>query len=134
VPRPAPAPGIPEEHPGWLGAATRIDSGRLVVTEVRRGTPAFAGGLAVEDELLAIDDFRVPADRLPERLKAYRPGDRVTLLVARRERLVHLDVQLGRDPGEGWRLQVDPEATPEQRQRLAAWLAGAPTASAPSAP
>ena len=134
VPRPAPAPGIPEEHPGWLGAATRIDSGRLVVTEVRRGTPAFAGGLAVEDELLAIDDFRVPPDRLPERLKAYRPGDRVTLLVARRERLVHLDVQLGRDPGEGWRLQVDPEATPEQRQRLAAWLAGAPTASEPSAP
>ena len=124
APTPAPTPGIPEEPPGWLGATTRVDNGRLVVTEVRRGTPAHAAGVAVEDEILALDDYRVPPDRLPERLKAYRPGDSVTLLVARRERLVRLDAQLGRDPGEGWRLQVDPEATEEQRQRLAAWLAG----------
>lgn len=123
-PKPAPTPGIPEESPGWLGATTRVDNGRLVVAEVRRGTPAFDAGLSVDDELLALDEYRIPPDRFPERLKAYRPGDRVTLLVARRERLVQVEAQLGRDPGEGWRLQVDPEATEEQRKRLAAWLAG----------
>ena len=121
---PPPCPPPPEEKPGWLGAQTRSDNGRLVVVEVRRGTPAFDGGLSAEDELLAIDDFRVPPDRLAERLKAYRPGERVSLLVARRERLLRLDVQLGEEPGEGWRLQVDPAATPEQRARLDAWLAG----------
>jgi predicted metalloprotease with PDZ domain len=121
---PPAVPSPPDEKPGWLGAQTRVDNGRLLVLEVRRGTPAFDAGLSTDDELLAIDDFRVPPDRLAERLKAYRPGDRVTLLVARRERLLRLDAQLGEDPGDGWRLQVDPAATPEQRAQLAAWLAG----------
>jgi predicted metalloprotease with PDZ domain len=101
-----------------------VDGARLLVTEVRRGTPAFDAGLMVEDEILALDDYRVPADRVAERLKAYRPGDPVTLLVARRERLVRLDARLGADPGEGWRLEVDPRATEEQRRHLAAWLSG----------
>lgn len=123
----AAAPPPPEEKPGWLGAQTRVADGRLLVTEVRRGTPAHDAGLTPDDELLAIDDFRIPPDRLAERLRSYRPGDPVTLLVARRERLLRLDVRLGEDPGEGWRLQVDPAATPEQRARLEAWLA--PTSS-----
>jgi len=42
--------------------------------------------------------------------------------VARREKLVRLDARLGEDPGEGWRLQVRPDATEEQQERLAAWL------------
>ncbi len=125
LPPALPAAGVPPaEKPGWLGAATRLDSGRLLVTEVRRGTPAFDGGLSVDDELLAIDDFRVPPDRLGERLGHYRPGDHVNLLVARRERLLRLEVALGEDPGESWRLAADPRATTEQRARLAAWLAG----------
>jgi predicted metalloprotease with PDZ domain len=119
-----PCPPPPEEKPGWLGVTTKVENGRLMIAEVRRGTPAHDAGLSTDDELIAIDDFRVPADRLAERLQSYRPGDRVSLLVARRERLLPLDATLGEDPGEGWRLQVDPAATPEQRARLAAWLAG----------
>jgi predicted metalloprotease with PDZ domain len=129
-----PCPPPPEEKPGWLGATTRVDGGRLVVTEVRRGTPAYDAGLSADDELLAIDDYRVVAEKLGERLQAYRPGDRVSLLVARRERLLRLDAQLGEDPGEGWKLQVDPAATPEQRARLEAWLAGSTPSSSPSGP
>ena len=114
----------PAEKPGWLGLQTRVDGGRLVVVEVRRGTPAFDAGISVDDELLAIDDFRVPPTGLAERLAFYRPGDRITVVVARRERLLRLDAVLGEDPGEGWRLAVDPRATDEQRARLAAWLGG----------
>jgi predicted metalloprotease with PDZ domain len=125
----APTPAIaepsasPGEKPGWLGMLTRIDGGRLVVAEVRRGTPAFDAGLDVEDELIAMDDLRVPPDRLLERLAAYRPGDEVSLLVARRERLLRLEAVLGEDPGDGWRLAPDPGATEEQRARLTEWLA-----------
>jgi len=140
-PPPPPAPALPPppaEKPGWLGVLTRIDNGRLIVIEVRRGTPAYDAGISVDDELLAIDDFRLPPDRLAERLAVYRPGDRVTVLVARRERLIRLDALLGEDPGEGWRLAADPRASDEQRSRLNAWLAGAavpsPTVSSTSAP
>ena len=61
----------------WLGAATRNDAGRLVVRVVRRDTPAFAAGLNVDDEILAIDDVRVRADGLAARLEQYKPSDKV---------------------------------------------------------
>ena len=108
----------------WLGATTRNDDGRLVVSQVRRETPAFAAGINVDDEILAIDDFRVRADQLPGRLDLYRPGDRVTLLLARRERLLRLPVTLGTEPARAWRLEVEPGITDAQRARLLAWLNG----------
>ncbi|HEY8551519.1 MAG TPA: PDZ domain-containing protein [Vicinamibacterales bacterium] len=105
----------------WLGAATRNDGGRLVITQVRRGTPAFDAGLDADDEIIAINDFRVRADQLPQRLEMYRPGETVSMLVARRDELRRFDVTLGREPDETWRLEVRPDVTPEQETRLRAW-------------
>ncbi len=105
-----------------LGASTRVDNGRLVVTVVRRGTPAHDAGLNTDDEILAIDDVRVRADGLVARMDQYRVGDTVRLLVARRDRLVTLDVTLGAEPGRPWRLQPKPDATAGQTARLTAWL------------
>ena len=44
---------------------------------VPRDTPAWTAGLNVDDEIVAIDDFRVRADQLDERLEAYKPGQKV---------------------------------------------------------
>ena len=118
----------PEEkgdgEPGaWLGFETRLEEGLLKVNKVRRGTPAHAAGVNVDDEVLAIDDFRVPPQGLDERLKAYRPGDRVSLLVSRREKLIRLEVTVGEKPNEdAWKLEVDSDASAKQQARLAAWL------------
>ena len=106
----------------WLGANTRIDNGRLVVTSVRRETPAYAAGVNVDDEILAIDDVRVRPDGLAARLEQYAPGQRINLLVGRRDRLTRLEVNLGLDPGRPWRLEVDPTASEAQKSRLIAWL------------
>jgi predicted metalloprotease with PDZ domain len=101
-----PAVVPPGEKPkAWIGAATRNDTGRLIVTQVRRQTPAFAAGLDADDEILAIDDVRVRADGLDRRLEQYSPGDRVSLLVARRDRLSRLDLTLGAEPLRTWRLE-----------------------------
>jgi len=106
----------------WLGATTRNDAGRLVVSQVRRGTPVHAAGLNVDDEILAIDDVRVRADGLVGRLDQYRPGEKVSVLVARRDRLMRLDVTLGAEPGRRWRLEPVADATDEQKKRLSAWI------------
>jgi predicted metalloprotease with PDZ domain len=105
-----------------MGASTRNDNGRLVVSLVRRGTPAHQAGVNVDDEILAIDDLRVRADGLVARMDQYKVGDRIRLLVARRDRLVTLDVTLAPEPGRPWRLQPMPDATAEQKARLEAWL------------
>ena len=99
----------------YIGGGTRNDAGRLVVTSVRRGTPASTPGLNVDDEILAIDDVRVRADGLAARLEQYKPGDKIAVLVARRDRLTKLDVTLGAEPGRPWRLEPAPNATAEQK-------------------
>jgi predicted metalloprotease with PDZ domain len=105
--RPADRP--PNGRPkAWIGATTKLDSGRLLVAQVKRHTPAFAAGLNVDDEIVAIDQVRVRADRLDERLDQYAPGDRISLLVARRDRLLPLDVMLDAEPPRTWRLEPRP--------------------------
>ena len=111
-----------EEPSAWLGVKTSQREGRLVVTEVRRGTPGFEAGLNADDEILAIGDFRVPPGGLDDRLSRYRPGDELSLLVARRERLARVEVKAGQKPRESWKLEVDPEAPEETKARRGAWL------------
>jgi predicted metalloprotease with PDZ domain len=111
---------VPEK--AWLGAHTKNDAGRLIVTRIPRGTPAYHYGLSVEDEIIAIDGFRVRADQLSDRLERYRPEEEISILVARREKLIDIPVRLGADPGNAWRLEANPRATPEQRLHLEKWL------------
>ncbi len=105
----------------WLGVVTRTDNGRLVITRVPRETPAFEAGLSVDDEIVAIGEFRVRADQLTTRLDSYRVGDKVSILVARREQLQRFDLTLGEEP-KRWQLELRPDATGAQKQNLEEWL------------
>jgi predicted metalloprotease with PDZ domain len=91
----APPASPSREPPGWLGATTKVQDGRLLVSEIRRGTPAYGSGLNAGDEIVAIDDLRVDPDDLDRRLQNYRPGQRVSLLVARGEMMRRVDLTLG---------------------------------------
>ncbi|HSS48706.1 MAG TPA: PDZ domain-containing protein, partial [Thermoanaerobaculia bacterium] len=113
-----------ELPPGWLGAETEVQNGRLMVTVVKRETPAYEAGLNVGDEILAIGDYRVPPDGLDARLKNYRPGEKATLLVARRDRLTRLPVTFGEKIKGRWKLEPLPTATAEQQEHLDALLHG----------
>ena len=111
------------DHPGGAvaGWATHVDHGRLVVTKVPRDTPAAQSGINVDDEILAIDDFRVRPDQISKRLECYRPGDRVSILLARREVLKRVEVTLGEEPRR-WTLELLAAPTEKHRRNLAAWL------------
>jgi len=122
--KPVPPPVADRPAKTWLGITTRNDNGRLVVTQVQRGSPADVAGINVDDEILAIDDFRVRAERFENRLEQYKPGDKVSVLVARREQLLKVDVPLMSEPVRSWRLEVNPNATEIQRRELEAWLRG----------
>ncbi|HWF11505.1 MAG TPA: PDZ domain-containing protein [Bryobacteraceae bacterium] len=104
-----------------LDCETRVDHGRVIVSKVRRGTPAFRAGLNVDDEIVAIQGFRVRADQLGQRLENYQPGDTIPILIARRERLRTIDLTLGIEPVRR-RLAIRPDATEAQKRNLAGWL------------
>ena len=101
---------------------TRTDNGRLLVSQVQRQTPGWQYGFNVDDEILAIDDYRVLPQHWETRLAHYRPGEQGTVLVARRERLQRLAVTFGAEPSKTWQLALHPDATAAQQTRLAAWL------------
>lgn len=105
-----------------LGAETRVENGRLIVSRVLRGTPAFESGLSVEDEILAIGNFRVRADQLAQRLEAYHPEEKVSILIARREKLMRVDLVLASQPPAKWQLESRPDVTSAQKHHLEAWL------------
>jgi predicted metalloprotease with PDZ domain len=120
--RPKP-PRDGEETPANLGVKTRVDDGRLIVLEVRRGSPAWDGGVAPGDEIVALAGYRAPARDWENRLRSFRPGESAEILVARRERLLPLAITFAAPP-EDLRLEPDPAAQPECKARLESWLAG----------
>lgn len=122
-PEEPPKPGAPPKaDKAWTGLATNVVNGRLLVTAVKRETPGIDAGFNVDDEILAIDDYRVRPDQLAARLEFYKPGDTVSFLVARRDRLVRLETILGKEPAASWKLEADPKATDQQKTHLKAWL------------
>jgi len=103
----------------WLGAKLKAD---LVMESVVTGGPAAGAGLSAGDELLAIGGHRVTRDGL-DRILAGVAAETV-VLVARRGRLVETPLRLTNEPRHVWALEVDPAATREQGEHLAAWLEG----------
>ena len=108
--------------PAGLGLVTRAVDGRLVVAEVRRNTPGYAAGFSVGDEILAVDRVRVGADEWDRRLRLYRAGEDVAVLVARRGRLTDLDVTFGADTELSWELTLRSDPTEAQTDQLDLWL------------
>ncbi len=113
-----------------LGVEADVSSGRLYVAHVVRDGPAARAGVAVCDEILAFDDDRIPPLELAERTGGHRPGETVSLLVARRDRLRRLPLTFGERPRPRGAIEVDPVAGPEQLRHLASWWKGRLVAAA----
>ena len=113
-----------EEKPvkAWLGATTKVEDGRLIVSQIKRATPAFEAGFNVGDEILGVGDDRIPASQWSKRLDAFRPGDEVSVLIARRDRFQRLDVVFGREPERDWVVEPVPDASDAQKARRKTWL------------
>jgi predicted metalloprotease with PDZ domain len=103
-----------------LGVDTRNEAGRLVVAQVRPGTTAYDSGIEADDEIIAIDGFRVTPDQWQSKLQDYRPGDKARLTVARRQRLMTVDVAIEKEPEKPWHLDPDPKAGEAQKEHLKA--------------
>lgn len=115
----------PQERPRreiQTGLTVRTEEGRLLVTAVRRDTPGWTAGVNVSDEIIAVNEIRVAGAEWPSRLERYRDGETVKLLVARRGRLMTIEMQVEDEAPASWALEVNPQATEQQKANLAAWL------------
>jgi predicted metalloprotease with PDZ domain len=118
---------LPEKPRVWFGARTKVDGQRTIVTEVRRGSPAAAGSLDIDDELVAVNDAEV-AGKLDDRLATFAPGSNVTFTILRGGATLRVNLTLEADPAQRWSLALRPDPSRDQASHLRDWLSdGAPS-------
>lgn len=113
----------PKEGSGaYLGADVRDQDGKVVVTAVRRDSPAAHAGLSVEDEIIALDGERVTSRSLREMLESRQPGQPARILFARRGKIAEIEVVLGREMERSFAITPLPDPDELQAEILHSWL------------
>ncbi len=111
-----------DDKPPHLGITVRAERDQVVIKGVEAGSPAERAGLSAGDELLAIDQFRVTADQLDERLRNYQPGAIVTLTTFHQDQLRTCATTLATaKPGRYDIVPID-HPTPSQEKLFFGWL------------
>ncbi|HEV3276222.1 MAG TPA: PDZ domain-containing protein [Terriglobia bacterium] len=110
------------EAPNWgIRAAAGFGGGRdIQVESVDPGSAAAEAGVRVGDVITAVDGkpLSVPLDRLT----GVKAGEQVELQLQRRSRQVSVKFQLGTSTGTRFRIEENPEATPDQVSLRESWL------------
>jgi predicted metalloprotease with PDZ domain len=125
------------DKPGALGIRTRANGDRVVVANVIAGSPAYEGGVNAGDELVAVDGKKIDANNGVERqgqsgfverqgqpslLNDLRAGQRVTLTVFRRERLMNFDLTAGAKPFDHYTITELKDSGEAQNALRDSWL------------
>jgi predicted metalloprotease with PDZ domain len=108
----------------YFGATLFTENNRLLVRNVRAGTPAYDQGINANDEIVALDGMRVTLESFDARLAEKKPGDRVTITLFRNDDLRTFDIKLGGRVVTPYRILPVPNPTSEQRQAYQRWLGG----------
>jgi predicted metalloprotease with PDZ domain len=108
--------------PGTLGIGTRAQGDRVVVASVLAGLPAYEGGVNTGDELVAIDGRKIDANSVNSVMAELQTGQKVALLVFRRERLMTFDLTAAIRPFDRYTISEMKEATDAQKELRKGWL------------
>ncbi|GAB2535377.1 PDZ domain-containing protein [Rufibacter soli] len=99
-----------------LGAAISTTSGKPMVTIVTRNGSAWQAGLNVNDEIIAMNGYRV-TDDINKSIPAYEVGDVLELVISRGGQVMIIPVKLLKDQTVKYR--ADKVATPTEAQEKA---------------
>ncbi|RMH86163.1 MAG: M61 family peptidase [Calditrichaeota bacterium] len=113
-------PSRPEVYVGWHLTG---DERETRIQSVEPDSPAFLAGLDIDDILLAIDGRRTHVHNVEALLRRYKPGDRITVTVFRRERLREFSLELKGGNNRVLMIGFAENLSPEQLQVLRGWLA-----------
>lgn len=124
--------GSKTDQPGALGIRTRANGDRVVVANVIAGLPAYESGVNSGDELVAINGEKIDASNGVERqgrpssdsiLNDARAGQRVTLTVFRRNRLMNFELTAAVKPFDRYTISELKDASEAQMALRKEWLA-----------
>jgi predicted metalloprotease with PDZ domain len=106
----------------YVGMDVTAQQGKAMVDKVTKGSPAENAGINSGDELISLDGYRIAAESWGERLGLYRPNDILECIVARRGKILKLQLKMGEQPKESWNLQRIAKPSDEQEAAWQSWL------------
>ncbi len=106
----------------WLGATLTATNGKSTFAAVMNGGPAELAGIAPGDEAVALDGLQLTAANADSRLKAYRDGDELELVVFRGDELLTTRIRLAAAPLDTCYLELIEDVELDVESRRMAWL------------
>jgi predicted metalloprotease with PDZ domain len=106
----------------YLGVSVKTENGREVIKSVAANSPAQLVGVDPGDELLAIDGFKVTAEKLTDRLKFYQAGQQIELTIFHADRLMKVPVILSAPQPQKYHLQALENTVDRQCQLFKNWV------------
>jgi predicted metalloprotease with PDZ domain len=113
---------LEEDAPPYLGIRVQSDRGKEIIKFVEATSPAGLAGIDAEDELLAIEGFRVTADQLNDCLKDYQVGDMIQIAVFHQHELRTIPVTLAAPQPSRYEVAPMKNISDVQKQNFATWL------------
>jgi len=111
-----------EQHGVFLGVVTRVQDGNLVISSVEWDSPAWHGGLSARDEILTLDGIRATSRILDRILDSKKAGDKLRVLISRRNQTREIEVTLGKKTERSFKISLMSDPTPLQSMILEDWL------------
>lgn len=110
-----------DSNQGSWGARTSMTDGRLIVKNVTRGTSAYESGLNVDDEIIAINGFRVD-ENIKSFVTGREPGEVLQVIINRDGMLLSLPVKILKDESVNYEFRRVENPTKAQDKILNTWL------------
>jgi predicted metalloprotease with PDZ domain len=105
-----------------MGIIVKSEHGREMIKSVASNSPAQLAGIDPGDELLAIDGFKVTAEKLTDRLKSYQVGQQIELAIFHADRLITVPVILAPSQPDQYKLSQIEHPTDLQHQLFKDWV------------
>ncbi|MEE2876456.1 MAG: PDZ domain-containing protein [Candidatus Neomarinimicrobiota bacterium] len=105
----------------YFGFETK-SKGNPIVTAVRAGTPAYAGGLNVNDEIVSVNGTRVSTNTLTKRLEDVPQGGTAELLISREGLIQTVTLTSSGPPHDGFNVKKLEKTSDNQKRLFEKWL------------
>ena len=112
---------IPET---WLGANLAQRAGKNVFSLVHADSPAEKAGIAPGDEAVALDELRLSAANIDDRMRNYHAGGKAIFSVFRDDELLRLPVTFEQPPHDTCFLELSDDVSAATVKSRDAWLNG----------
>ena len=111
----------------YLGIATSLREGKMIITQVGRGSGAWNDGLNVNDEIISIDNYIISKTKtgFAEMLKyvaGKQVGEKVKVAVIRDGQEKVIEVSLSRNPGVRYKISPIENSSAAQMTVRERWL------------